>query len=359
MQRQQPDRVPIQVRGVLAWDDHWVASRHPSFKPLIEAVREHCDMVATWGIPTGIFLSAADIPVETLIHDTDDWELHETVIHTPRGPISAIHRVSRQDYPSMTQKFYVTGEEDLDRFLSIPYVPIRPDTSGYFDLERRVGEKALVIASVMDPIAFVHDLLGSELLAIWSMERRPVIEALVEMFARRLTDLLEYLLGQGVTGVYGILGEEYAGPPLMSPKDFRSWVTLCESGLAARIHRHGGLLHIHCHGPMQAILEEFVEIGADCLHPIEAPPLGDMPLQEAKKRVGKQICLEGNIQVGDLYAGTPARIRDLTRQAIDDAAEGGGFILCPTASPYTRVLPPRALENYLAMIETGLEYGRY
>ena len=53
--RRQPDHVPIKVWGVPAWDDGWVASRHPSYGPLIEAVREKCDMVATWGIPTDLF----------------------------------------------------------------------------------------------------------------------------------------------------------------------------------------------------------------------------------------------------------------------------------------------------------------
>ncbi|MCC6443459.1 MAG: hypothetical protein IT210_08380 [Armatimonadetes bacterium] len=357
--RQQPDRVPIQVRGVLAWDEGWAASRHPSFRPLIESVSENGDMVASWGIPYGFFASATELPTESLTHDAGDWVLYETIVRTPKGPLSSITRVSRKDYPSLVQKFWVEDEADLERFLSIPYIPVRPDVGAYFDLERRVGERALVIATFVDPICFVHELVGSELLAVWSLESPAVIDQLIDLFTERLHDLLDHLIGQGMTGAYAMLGEEYAGPPLMPPKAFRRWVTACEVSLAERIHRAGGLLHIHCHGPMQDILEEFVTIGADCLHPIEAPPLGDMPLKEAKKRVGAHICLEGNIQVGDLYAASIEQIREMTRQAIEDAAPGGGFILCPSASPYTRVLPAKAAENYLAMIETAVEYGKY
>jgi len=139
--------------------------------------------------------------------------------------------------------------------------------------------------------------------------------------------LIEYLLARGVRGVYGFSGEEYAAPPLLSPRDFHEFATQPEREILDLIHCHGCLVHVHCHGPMDAILEDFVEMGADCLHPIEAPPLGDMPLAEAKRRIGGQVCLEGNIQIGDIY--------------------------------HTSQLSPKTVANYLAMIETCLELGHY
>ena len=50
--------------------------------------------------------------------------------------------------------------------------------------------------------------------------------------------------------------------------------------------------------------EKIVEMGTDCLHPMEAPAWGDMPLAEAKRRIGCDICIEGNIQMGDVYTCT-------------------------------------------------------
>jgi uroporphyrinogen-III decarboxylase len=125
------------------------------------------------------------------------------------------------------------------------------------------------------------------------------------------------------------------------------------------IHRRGGLLHVHCHGPMQAIIEQLAELGSDCLHPVEAPPMGDLPLAEAKRRVGRDVCLEGNIQMDDLYRMETPELIAVVEQAMRDGMPGGGFMLAPTASPYAPVLSCRARDNYLAMIETGVRLGAY
>jgi uroporphyrinogen-III decarboxylase len=148
-------------------------------------------------------------------------------------------------------------------------------------------------------------------------------------------------------------GEEYVTPPLHSAKDFRAFVVEPEKEIARRLHDHGGLLHIHCHGPLKHVLEDFVELGVNCLHPIEAPPLGDVPLADAKRRIGDHICLEGNIQIGDLYAGKAQEIIAQVKHNIE-VSGGRGYILCPTASPHTPVLSDLTVRNYLAMIEAAI-----
>jgi uroporphyrinogen-III decarboxylase len=87
--------------------------------------------------------------------------------------------------------------------------------------------------------------------------------------------------------------------------------------------------------------------------------MGDITLAEAKRRVGGRICLAGNIQIGDVMALERGQIVALTRQAIEDAAPGGGFVLTLTATPFERVLSQRTLDNLLAMIDTALANGSY
>lgn len=354
-----PDRVPIQVRGVPVWNDAWVRSRHPSYRPLMDAVLEHGDWVSGWAPQTGRFLSDAPLELSSAARELDDrWTLHETTLHTPKGPLVATYQSSRVGMPGLERSFFIKTDEDVERFLSLPYVPPQLAVDEYFRLERTLGERGLVIVSLLNPVGYVHDLLGSELLSEWSVERREVVRELIALFAERLRVVIERLLAQGVRGVYGFLGEEYATPPLQSPRDFHEFVTEPEQELFALIRAHGGLIHVHCHGPMNAVLEEFVAMGANCLHPVEPPPLGDMPLKEAKRRIGSSVCLEGNVQIGDLYAMEPDTFRETVEETVTIGRTGGGFILCPSASPHTPTLSPTTVRNYLTMIETGVRLGR-
>lgn len=359
MRCEMPDRAPIQVRGVPVWNEAWVRSRDASYRPLVDAVREHGDWVAGWGPQTGRFLSDAPLDVSRAATELDDrWTLHETTLQTPKGPLTATYQSSRVGMPGLERSFFVKTEEDVERFLSLPYVAPAPPVEDYFRLDETLGERGLVIASLLNPAGYVHDLIGSELLSLWSVERRDVIRRLVGLFTERLRHVIEVLLSSGVRGVYGFLGEEYVTPPLQSPRDFHEFVTDPERELFDLIHAQGGLIHVHCHGPMDAVLEEFAVMGANCLHPIEAPPLGDMPLADAKRRIGGSVCLEGNVQIGDLYAMEPEAFRRSVEETVAVGAVGGGFILCPSASPHTPTLSPVTVRNYLTMIETGVRLGR-
>lgn len=353
MRLEQVDRVPVHVRGVHVWDPDWTAGRHESYRPVVEAVEEHCDLCAFWGPGGGpLYTASPELRFESEVVPGDDWDERSTTMHTPRGPLTSRHLSSNRGLPGLQTEFLIKTLEDIDKALSVPYERLRPDVSRFFELTESMGERGIVICTLPNPLSPVHGLMGSELLGIWSREQRRLIGNLVGMLAERIMDLLQYLLQRGVGPVFGTLGQEFAIPPLMSPQDFSDFCTVAEAPMGEMIHSAGCLLHVHCHGALDAVLEDFVTIGADCLHPIEAPPMGDVTLGEAKARVGDRICLEGNTQIGDIYAAPTEAIVEQTRAAIRDAGPTG-FILCPTASPHTEVLPDQAVRNYTAMIETA------
>ena len=352
--RLQPvDRVPLQVRGVRSWDDQWVATRDPSYGPLIEAVAAHGDYVDGWGAPAGTFYSATPVPTEGWTEDRDDWTAHFTVYHTPGGDLRTMSLASKRGLPGMQMEFMVKDLADLEKVLSVPYEPVRPDCSGFFVQAERMGERGLVMCGIHNAISMLHNLMGSQLLALWSITERARLVELLWLFHRRCLDLVEHLVSQGVGPCFAMNGEEFVTPPLHSPRDFREFVVEPEQKLAAALHRAGHLLHIHCHGPLGGVLEDFATLGADCLHPLEAPPLGDVTLADAKRRIGARICLEGNIQIGDLYAGKTADIAAQVRHNLQ-VTGGQGYIICPTASPHTTVLNELTVRNYLAMIEAAV-----
>ncbi|MCD6360920.1 MAG: hypothetical protein J7M38_08635, partial [Armatimonadetes bacterium] len=220
---------------------------------------------------------------------------------------------------------------------------------------RRIGERGIVMCAVTIPITPIHALLGSDLLAVWSITERHVIRRLTEVFLERTLDTLDWVLSQGVGPVFCTLGEEYLAPPLAGPGDFREFITEPGRIIGERIRKAGGLRHIHCHGSIRDLLDDFVEMGANCLHPIEGPPLGDVTFEEAKARIGDRVCLEGNIQIGDIYHDPTDVFVEKVKRTIEAGAPGGGFILCPTASPHTEVLTDQTVRNYVALVETAAD----
>jgi uroporphyrinogen-III decarboxylase len=92
---------------------------------------------------------------------------------------------------------------------------------------------------------------------------------------------------------------------------------------------------------------------------LEPPPLGDVVLSEAKRRIGDRVCLIGNIQYEDLASASVRQVEELVRDAIAQGAPGGGFVLSLCAAPYEVPLPAKTARNMIAMLRFGREYGEY
>lgn len=77
-------------------------------------------------------------------------------------------------------------------------------------------------------------------------------------------------------------------------------------------------------------------------------------MARAKQTIGKVACIEGNMPLSLLHAGTPQQVADHTRKLIDLAGEGGGYIMDLGA-----VADGGKDENLRAMVNTVKEYGVY
>jgi len=79
-------------------------------------------------------------------------------------------------------------------------------------------------------------------------------------------------------------------------------------------------------------------------------------LTEAKQRFGKKVTLVGGLdQTRELLSGTPEQVEAQTKNAIEQAAKGGGFILSGGCE-LSAINPP---ENIHAAVRAAEKYGRY
>ncbi len=122
--------------------------------------------------------------------------------------------------------------------------------------------------------------------------------------------------------------------------------------------RDAGIVsHIHSCGPERELVRICAEeTDLDVIDPLEVPPMGDCDLGELKRLYGDRLCLKGNLHTtAVMLRGTYEGVLAASRRCIEDAAEGGGFILS-TGDQCGRDTPD---ENIQAMIDAVETCGRY
>jgi len=277
---------------------------------------------------------------------------------TPAGSLEKTSLLSRYGQPGLHETYLLKNESDAEKYLSLQLPEISGDVNGFFRMRQELGERGIVEVSFdTNPGGAVAELFGSENFAVMSILNREVIYRLLERECENRIRLVKYLLAHNVGPYFCTLGQEYIVPPLHGRRDFFDFNVRYDRPITDLIHEAGGRIHIHSHGSIKTVLDGFIELGADVLHPFEAPPMGDITPREAKDVVRGKVTIEGNLQIADMYESSPENIREQTEALLKDAFDDHkGLIICPTASPYLVGEGKRCTANYLAMIDTVLRY---
>ena len=181
------------------------------------------------------------------------------------------------------------------------------------------------------------------------------------VFARTVSDmmvsyckiLIDLAVEAGVDVI--ILTDDYAHKTggLMSPDQFRELVLPGFQEVVDEVKMRGAYCIKHTDGNIWEMIDPIVGTGIHGLGPLE--PAAGMNLREVKDRYGGNLCLVGNVDVDLLSRGTPAEITSVVVEKIRHLAPGGGYCLGSSNSIPDYV----PIENYRAMVETALEYGKY
>ncbi len=227
----------------------------------------------------------------------------------------------------------------------------------YEAIEKTVGlfaGKKAVIVHLNDVFSLPRYLIGYENLLMAIAADPALVRALVDLSVELNLAMAKEAAARGARIVY--TGDDYAGDkgPLMSPSHFRELFAPGLSRVMSGFKELGLLVIKHTDGNLWPIIDMIVDSGIDCLDPID--PMAGMDLGEVKAKYGGRIALKGNVDCSHLMTtGTPAQVADATKEALRKGAPGGGYILSSSNSIHSGVNP----ENYLAMLRTLAEHGRY
>jgi hypothetical protein len=356
---------PVDRCGVCAYTFDGFNNPHlrndPTCAGAIELIDAETEIMLGWGPRTesNIFLSASpEVSSSEESHPEDDHTVSRPTIHTPRGDLHSL-RVRHEGVATTWEvEHFLKDDEDVERFLSVPYVRPRVEGDDFAAARERIGERGVVKIEMGDPIGHVAPLFEFGEFTVRAWREPATIRRLLDAMAPRVYDWLDGVLALGVAGaVFRLCGPEYVSEPYLSPAGFREFVTEYDLPIARKIHDAGCYLRLHSHGRLANILDHIMELEPDILEPVEGPPSGDITIAELARRVGRRCVLMGNLEPRELEFAGEDNIAELTREIMQGAAGRAPLIVAPTDAPISFPLSPTYARNIRRYVETALECG--
>lgn len=357
-----PDRVPISAGGLIGYNSRNFENNDPSFKNLMDVIREKTDCITMWrpASTAGVFATAHQAPTETERWREGNTSCVRATIQTPQGPLTRVDKVQDHVHTVWHTERWCKTPEDVDKALSLPYEPPVIDDSDYARVRAELGDNGIIMASVSEAFCVAMELMEFGEATVWAYTEPDHFEKTVRTLHERIMENTRRSLETRVVDLYRLVGAEYGTPPYMNAEMFDRFVIPFMAEMVDLIHSYGAKVRVHSHGRVATTLEKMLATGTDGVDPCEAPPDGDITLADAKRLISAYgACLYGNIEFKLLEHGTPQQVRQAVRECMEIAGPGGGFVLMPTAEPIHTPLSPKTEENYYAFIDAALEYGRY
>ena len=223
------------------------------------------------------------------------------------------------------------------------------DLSGYREVVEVLDEDGLVFSNQGSPalnwwLGLCGSARGIYDVADRQDELRPLFEHHNELLLRRT----EIACREGVEVIEA--GGSFTSLSLISPAWYRTFILPVLRVQAEICHRYGATLMVQLNGRANAALEMLREAEVDGTFPLERPPLADVDIGDAKRRIGDRVCLMGNVDpVNTLLLGTPEEVEREVREIVKAAGPTG--LIVSTSDQTARDTPPENLEAFRRGVE--------
>ena len=362
LKREKTDRVPICLYEFDGIYESWIHN-YPEYEEILQHAEGKTDKFFHWSPVScnDVFFFGKFDSKNIKIRSWDEGKSRFTryTYVTPKGEITSLYRNDESIHTTWCLEHLCKNREDAEKILSIPYIPAEYSVNNYFELDKKIGDRGIVIGDIGDALCHIPDLFGFSNFMMVYLDEPELIFRLLDFFQERLIGYLEQILNKGAKTLYRICGSEYATPPYFSPADFEKLVFNYDRKLIDILHKHGAYARIHSHGKVKKILNYLKEMNADATDPIEPPPDGDVEISEAREILGDNVILFGNIEERLFEIGTKEDIKREVKKTLESWKKAGNFVLCPTAMPLNTPLDTKISDNIKCYIDYGYEFGKY
>ena len=311
----------------------------------------------------GQFGDLPGVNVELKVENGREQVIFERTFHTPAGDLHDVIHWARPnlgfgDGPNPhREEPLVKGLEDLERLKFLfpqPRRDLLADIPLYLE---DIGDRGLVAAADCTHAGcWGAEVLRLDDLLIAEIENPELIEGICRMTQDVHLRNLRAMLEEGLGVVYDSWFQ--AGPSTgRSPASYRRFFLPLIKETVDLAHEYDAIFLYQDDGKMKDIIPMLVEAGVDVVSGLQPPDVGDVVLREVKQEFGDRVALLGGLDPCYTFdMGSADTVRAAVRQAVEDAATGGGYVLGTAEA----VDPTQTEAGTLrALVAAAREFGAY
>ncbi len=310
---------------------HWVAAHRPD-----ESRGEFRDPLQ--GAPG--FLEASRVASDNwrVFAETSpdqQWPATRYRFVTPAGELSM--RLQSNQHTTWVAEHLIKNKTDIDLIGKYVTAP-KCDVAAINEAAADFGERGIIRGHICTFDVFGQPgtwqdaacLVGIERLILESYDDPAWVHTLLKILQERKLTYARSLQG----AAYDIieLGGGDASSTVISPRLFDDFVAPYDSPIIATARSAGQRIVYHTCGGMMPLLERIAAMQPDAMETFTPQAMGgDADLAQAKRRIGKKVCIIGGFDQFHFFTGcTPEETRHEVRRCFEAAGPGGGYILSPS-----------------------------
>jgi len=280
-----------------------------------------------------------------------------TIYHTPVGSASKKEDLTISPPNPWIMEYPIKSLSDYEvvKFI-FEDTAYKPNYEAFIWVDKHIGDDGFVRADCKSPFqTLLIDFMGYQRLAIGLYRHRKEFESLLKIMEKKYYEII-HILADSPAEVIGIDGN--INGRVTSPRLFEKYLLPLYKNASEILHKKNKIVSVHMDGALASLKDLIPKTGIDVVEAFTPPPLGDLPLSEARDSWGEDIIIEANFPETICLQGVDA-IKRCTKELLRTVAPGDGFILSVTEDiPYRE--PNDILERSLrAITEVMWKYGRY
>jgi len=243
----------------------------------------------------------------------------------------------------------VKTEADLERYVPELVLDKRMDPAKTRAAVAKRPGKAFCLTSHTGPFGLTLESIGFEEFFYLYMDDRPFVKKLLWARTRWFAEIAARGAELGADLV--LMGDDAAfkGRTFISPADFEELVVPCYRHI---VERAGIPVIWHSDGYITPLLDAAIKAGLTGVHSLE--PKAGVHMGEVKREYGDRLVLAGNVDCGEVLSQSDLEIvRKEVRRCMDEAKEGGRYILSDSNSIHAGCKPETVKEMYRYTREIG------